>query len=108
MHLERGRVNQKTRTDKAIMHAMIAEDVADILAKETFDAFAKFLDAIDVALLHPPGAVGSVGWARFERLDPFFDRVIPRDIGNQILQPREGFHRLDRDRAIERKIAQAR
>ena len=39
---------------------MIAHHMADVLAKEALDALAEFLDAIDVALLHPPGAIGCV------------------------------------------------
>ncbi len=50
MHLQRGRVDQKARPDKAVVQTMIAQDVADILAEKTFDAFAEFLDAVDVLL----------------------------------------------------------
>ena len=48
MHLERGRINQETRPDELIVHVVIAQDVANILAKKALDAFPKFLDAIDV------------------------------------------------------------
>ena len=40
---------------------MIAQDVADVLAQEAFDALAEFLHAVDVGLLHAPGAVGASG-----------------------------------------------
>ena len=108
MHLQRGRVNQKTRPDKSIVHLMIAQDVADVLAKKAFDAFPKFLHAIDVLLLHPPGPVRRIGRARFECLDLLLDLEIPRDIGDQILHEWESLHRLDRDRLVERQIAHAR
>ena len=39
---------------------MVAQDVADVLAEEALDALAEFLHALDVLLLHPPGAVGGV------------------------------------------------
>ena len=65
MHLERGDVNKKARPDELVVLVMIAQHMADILAKKTLDAFPEFLDAIDVLLLpsarshpaHPAGAV---------------------------------------------------
>ena len=101
-------VDQKTRPDKFLVLVMIAQDVADILAKKTLDALAEFLHAIDVLLRHAPGAVGRVGRARLEFLDLLFHPEIPRDIGDQILHERKGLHRLDRDRLVQRQIAQAR
>ncbi len=56
---------------------MIAQHVANILAKKTLDAFTKFLDAIDVLLLHSPGSIGGVRWTRFELLDFFLHSEIP-------------------------------
>ncbi len=39
--------------------------------------FAEFLHAIHVGLLHAPGSVGRVGFARHELLDFFFDSKVP-------------------------------
>src|ERR1700733_13805349 len=69
VHLERGGINEKARTDEFVVLAMVAQDMADVLAKEALDAFPKFLDAVDVSLRHSPGAIGRVGRAWFE----FFD-----------------------------------
>ena len=80
MHLQGRSVNKKARADKFVVHVVIAQDVANILAKKTFNAFSKFLHAIDVLLLHPPGSICRVGRARLELLDAFFDGKIPRDI----------------------------
>ena len=52
---------QESRTDELVVQVVIAQDVADVLAEEALDALAEFLHAIDVALLHPPRAVGRVG-----------------------------------------------
>ena len=101
-------VNQKARADEFVVLLVIAQDVADILAKKTLDAFPEFLHAIDVVLRHPPGAIGASGGARLEFLDLFLHPKIPRNIGDQILHERERLHRLDRDRLVERQIAQPR
>ena len=53
---------------------------------------------------HAPGAVGRVGRPRLERLDPLLDPEVPRHVGHQILDQREGPHRLDGDRLVERQI----
>src|SRR5204862_5044415 len=58
MHFERGHVDEKPRADKFLVFPMIAQDVADVLAEKTLDAFPEFLDASDVFLLHATGAVG--------------------------------------------------
>ena len=86
VHLQRRHVNEKTRPDELVVLVMVAQHVADILAKKTLDAFPEFLHAIDVLLRHPPRAVGRVRRARFEFLDPLFHREIPRNIRDQILQ----------------------
>ena len=51
------------------MFVVVAQDVADILTEEAFDALAEFLDTFDVLLLHIPGAVCIVRLTRLERLD---------------------------------------
>src|SRR5438874_1947086 len=84
MHLQRGCVNQKARPDKAIMHLMITQHVADVLTKETFNAFPEFLDSVDILLLHPPGAVRRVRRTRLKRFDFLLYLKIPRHVGDQI------------------------
>src|SRR6185369_2151657 len=76
MHFERRRVNQKPRSDEFLVLIMIPKNVADILAEVTLDAFAKFLHAVYVFLLHSPGAILGIGRPRFELLDAFLDLVI--------------------------------
>ena len=61
VHLERGRVDEEARADELLVLAVIAQHVADVLAQEALDALAVLLDAVDVLLRHPPGAVGRVG-----------------------------------------------
>jgi hypothetical protein len=100
-------VNQESRTDKSVVHLVIAQDVANILAKKTFDTFPKLLHPIDVGLLHSPRAISRVRRTRLERFDFLFYSKIPGDIGDQILKQRERFNRLNRYRPIERQIAQA-
>ena len=48
IHLKRGRVDKKARSDELIVKAMVAEDVADVLAQKTFDALSKFLHAVNI------------------------------------------------------------
>ena len=83
---------------KLVVQMVVAQDMADVLAEVALDALAEFLDAVDLALLHAPGAVCGIGLARLERLDPRLDLVVPRDVGHEVPDQREGPHRLDRDR----------
>ena len=66
MHFERGGVNEKARPDELVVHVMVAQHMADVLAKKALDAFAEFLHAIDVLLCHPPRAVGGIWRPRLE------------------------------------------
>ena len=59
MHLERRCIDEEARPDELLVLVVIAQHVADVLAQEALDALAEFLHAIDVALLHPPRAVGA-------------------------------------------------
>src|SRR2546427_11758931 len=102
MHFERRHVNEKTRPYEFVVHLMIAQDMANVLTEKTFDTLSKFLDAIDVGLLHPPRAVRRVRWARFKRLDSSLHQKIPRHIRDQIFHDRKRFHRLDRYLPLER------
>src|SRR4029078_5048772 len=77
MHLQSGKMNQEARADKFVVHLVIAQNMADVLTKKTFDAFSEFLHAIDVALLHPPCTISGIGLSRLERLDSFLHLEIP-------------------------------
>ena len=78
VHFQRGGVDEEARADEFLVLVMVAQDVADVLAEEAFDALAEFLHAIDVFLRHAPGAVGRVGLARLEFLDLLLDRESSR------------------------------
>lgn len=108
MHLQSGGINKKSRADEFTMQVMVAEDMADILAKETLDALAKFLDAIHIALVHAPRAVGSIRSAGLKRLDFLLNAEIPGNVRHQVLHQRKGFHRFNRNRLFQRQLAQAR
>src|SRR5689334_16667945 len=64
MHFERSNMDEEARPGELVEMAMLAQNVAHVLAEETFDAFSEFLHAIDVLLGHAPRAVGRVGRAR--------------------------------------------
>ena len=51
VHLERGGVDEEPRADEPLELAVIAQDVAHVLAQEALDALAELLHAVDVALL---------------------------------------------------------
>ena len=72
MHLQGRDMDEETRTGKCSFLSMIAQHMADVLAKEAFDTFAKFLDAIDIILIHAPGAVRSLRVLRLEWWDFLF------------------------------------
>src|SRR3989442_6844442 len=78
------------------MHLMVAEHVADILTKKTFNAFPELLHTVDVLLLHSPGAVWRVGRSWLERFDLFLYPKIPRDVCDQVLEQWKCFYRLHR------------
>jgi hypothetical protein len=99
MHFEAGGTDEETRAAEGFVFTVITENVADVLAEKTFDAFAKFLDAINVALIHFPFDAG----LRFEGGDLFVDLVIPGNVGDEIFDYGEGFERRDDDRLIERE-----
>src|SRR5919106_6560602 len=64
------------------------QDVADILAHKALDALLRFVDALDILLVHGEGRL----LAGLERLDAFGHLVVPRDVGDQVLYDGEGTH----------------
>ena len=107
MHFEGGTVDEESRPDEFVMLVVIAQHVTNILAQETFDALAEFLDAIHVGLRHPPCAVGVIRLARLEFPDPFFDREIPGDVGDQIADGGKRLHGFDGHRLGEIQLVEA-
>jgi hypothetical protein len=83
---------------------VLAKDVADVLAEKTFDALAKFLDAINIELGNLPLGVG----ARLEGGNFFVDVVVPGDVGDQILNPRKRLHGRHNDGLILGQIVHSR
>src|SRR5262245_12350635 len=108
VHLERRRVDQEPRTDELLVQVMVAQHVAHVLAQKTLDALAELHHSVDIALLHAPRAIRRIGRSRRERRDLLFDPVVPGHIGDQVPEQREGPHRLDRHRTLERQILQSR
>src|SRR5271170_1907926 len=99
MHFKRGSTYKEPRAGKLFLFAMVSQDMADVLAKETLNAFAKFLYAIHIALVHFPLDSG----ARLERRNFLIYFEVPGDVGDQILDHREGLHGEDGDGFIKRK-----
>src|SRR4051794_33615651 len=108
MHLECGRIDEETGTDKFIMLNMVAQNVTDVLTQEALDALTKLLYPINVLLAHAPSAVRGVRSARLEFLDSLFHLIVPTHIRDEVLDRREGPHRLYGDRLVYRNGIQAR
>jgi len=104
VHFEAGDANEEARTAETFVFGVIAENVADVLAEKTFDALAKFLDAIDVALIHFPFDV----FARLEGGDFLVDLVVPGDVGDEVFDDGKGFERRDSDGLVERERVHTR
>jgi hypothetical protein len=85
---------------------VFAQDVADVLAEKTLNAFAELLHPVHILLIHTPGPVFMIRWTGFELFDLFLGAEIPRDIGRQISNERKSFHRLDGDRLIQWQLVQ--
>src|SRR5580704_16922518 len=104
MHLQRSGAYEEPRPTKLLFLVVVTQDVADILAKEALNAFAKLLHAIHVPLVHLPLDTR----ARLEWRNLLIDSEVPGDISHQILDHREGLHRKDGDGLIKRKSVHAR
>ena len=109
MHLEAREPDHEARTDEAGLFAAvaIAQHVADVLAQVALDALAELLDAIDVLLIHAMRAVG-LARPRLELRDPLVLDVVPRHVGDEVLDHRERLERLRRDRLGLRERVHAR
>src|SRR5439155_3129394 len=92
MHLERRSVDEVSRTNEPLVEPMFAQHMADVLAQEAFDALPEFLDAVDVPLKHPPGAIGRVRRTWPERFDRALYAKVPRHVGDEVFDRRERPH----------------
>jgi hypothetical protein len=104
MHFEAGGANEKARATEGIVFGVIAENVADVLAEKTFDALAKFLNAIYVALVHFPFDI----FSRLEGGDFAIDLVVPGDVGDEVFDDGKGLERRDGDGILERERVHTR
>src|ERR1035437_132618 len=52
MHFKTGDAHEETGSGELLLLGVVAQHVADVLTEETLDAFAEFLAAVDVDLLH--------------------------------------------------------
>src|SRR5665213_2542862 len=108
MHFQGGGVYQETRTDELVMHMVIPEHVANVLAQKTLNALAELLHAVGIGLRNAPGSVWSIGRTHLELRDALLHSIIPGDIGDQVLHVRKRLHGLDGYRLIERNRIETR
>ena len=90
MHVELSKTNEEARTCKSFFILLvIANNVAGILAEETFNALTELLTTLHIDLFHTVLAELKVSWAskcgNFQRL-----LVIKRNVGDQVANDREG------------------
>src|SRR5437763_1712440 len=90
MHLQTRDAHKEAWPSELLLLIVIAQHVTNVLAQKTFDALAKLLHAIDFTLIHLPFHV----WLGCERRNLFVNAIVPRNIGNEILEHRKALHRL--------------
>jgi hypothetical protein len=103
MHLKGSSSHEEARPAKLFLLAVVAQDVADILTKEAFNALTKLLHAIDVPLVHLPHDTSP--W--LERRDLPIDAEVPGNVSHQILDHWESLHGKDSDGLIKWKRVHA-
>ena len=81
MHFERSQANHETGPDKSVLTVVVAQNVADVLAKVAFYAFAKLLHSFHVTLHHAVIAVGIL-LLGLKGLDALVLLEIPRDVSD--------------------------
>src|SRR4030095_305164 len=99
MHLQTSNADKETRSAKLILFVVVTKDMANVLTKKTFNALAKLLHAIDIALVHFPVCIS----ARCERWNLCINPVIPADVRYQVFDHRESMHGLYADWIVERQ-----
>src|SRR5690606_6907600 len=75
---------------------VVPDHVADVLAQETFDAFAEFLCPLHIDLLHAVLTQSQLGWWGERRDLPRLDVVVGH-IGDEVTRHRERAHRRHGD-----------
>src|SRR5271170_6316435 len=103
MHLKRSGAYEESWPTELLLLIVVAQDMADILAEEAFNALAKLLNTIHIPLIHLPLDAGT----RTERWDFFIDSEVPGNVSNEIFDHRESFHREDCDGLIQGKRVHA-
>src|SRR5260221_7228659 len=83
----------KTRPGKLFVFIVLAQNVADVLAKKALNALPEFLNTVNVFLLHSPISA-SFG---LESRDLLVDLVIPGNVRDQVFDDRERLHRQNSD-----------
>src|SRR5260370_10365298 len=104
MHVKRSRTDEEARSAKLLLFAVLAQNMADVLAEKALNALAKLLHAVHIPLVHLPFDAR----LRLEWRDLLIHFKIPRDVSHQILDDGECFHRKDGDGLIQRKGVHAR
>jgi hypothetical protein len=104
MHFEAGNANEEARAGELLLLVVFAKDVTDILAKKTFDALAKLLDAVHIQLRNFPFH----SLAGLEGRDFAVDTIVPGNVGDKVFDAREGFHGEDGNGLVLREIVHAR
>ena len=92
-------------TKADLLGAVIAQDVANILAEKAFDALSEFLYTVNILLRHPPRSIRCIRFSRFEFFYFFLHPEIPGNICYQVADQRKRFHRLQQHRFIQWEIA---
>src|SRR5437867_7451388 len=98
VHVEAGQLDEEARPrERALVLLVVADDVADVLAEEALDALVELLDAVDVLLHHPVGAI------RLRRLDAQRRHllgldIVVGDVGDEVADGREAADGRHRDR----------
>src|SRR5882762_9172162 len=98
VHVEAGQLDEEARHGEALLQLLVvADDVAHVLAQEALDALVELLDAIDVLLHHPVGAVGLRRLDAQRRHLPGL-HVVVGDVGDEVADGRVAADRRHRDR----------
>src|SRR5437773_7576949 len=98
MHVEPRELDEEARPgESALLVLVVADHVTHVLAQEALDALVELLDAIDVFLHHPVGAVG-LGRLEAQRRHLLGLLVVVGHVGDEVANEREGPDRRDRDR----------
>src|SRR3989454_8188637 len=98
VHVEAGQLDEEARPrERVLVLLVVADDVADVLAEEALDALVELLDAVDVLLHHPVGAI------RLRRVDAQRRHllgldVVVGDVGDEVADGGEAADRRHRDR----------